>query len=724
MTSAPRAPRGLWTLRMRRALFGVTLGLIVATAAWPRRAQVPFGFTAASAARHLSIERQFLDFPSADRIRETHRHLTEKPHIAGSDRDRVLAEWVRDQFVAAGLDTAEITIHEVLLPWPEEATVEMTAPRAWRAAMREEALSDDPYTRVPIDHTGLPYHAYSASGDVMAPAVYAGRGTPAEYDRLAMQGIDVRGKIAIVRHSVPYSYRGFKVMTAEQRGLAGILIYSDPADTGYGRGSMYPEGPWGHESAIQRGGVVYDFLVPGDPLTPGFASVPGGRRVPSSRAISLPRIVSAPLSSRDARVILEAIGGPEAPETWRGGMPITYRLGGDAAVVRMRVRCDDRIRPIWTVTGLIRGAERPDELVIIGNHRDAWVYGGVDPSSGSAALIELAHAFGRLARGGWRPKRSILFASWDAEEFALISSTEWGEQHATALQRNAVAYLNVDSGVSGPSFAAAAVPPLNRVLVEAATTVRDPIARIPVAAVSRERRQRGALPTVGGSELVNNRVGGGSDYTVFLNFLGIPVADLTFEGPYGVYHSIYDTHNWVARIGDPGFKYHVALTQLWGIAAMRLAAADALPLDYEPYAARIAEFVRELERSWASIEPGAAPDLDIITAAAKDLQSAAGDFNSARDSALARNDTSAIALLNARLLRTERALIHPDGLAGRPWYRHLIYAPKFTYAPEVLPGVAEAIQRGDRQQVRHEAQRLAGAIRHAADQLAGRGEGE
>ena len=246
---------------------------------------------------------------------------------------------------------------------------------------------------------------------------------------------------------------------------------------------------------------------------------------------------------------------------------------------------------------MICGSERPDDVVIVGNHRDAWIYGGVDPSSGSAALMELARTLGELARGGWRPKRSILFASWDAEEFTLTSSTEWGEQHAARLAEGAVAYLNVDSAASGPAFSATAVPALNRLIAEAAHAVRDPALRIPVAAASRDRaRDRGALPTGSAGELVDNRLGSGSDYTVFLNLLGVPVADLTFDGPYGVYHSIYDTHDWVARIGDPGFRYHAALVQLWGLLALRLADADALPLDYVPYAERIAGFIDDVER--------------------------------------------------------------------------------------------------------------------------------
>jgi N-acetylated-alpha-linked acidic dipeptidase len=691
------------------------LTAVLVAAAWRQPQSTPFGFTSASAKAYRSLERNFLELPSSDRIRDAHRYLADKPHVAGSARDRELAEWTRDRFRDYGLDDVQITTHDVMLPLPEEMSVEMVRPRVWRASMREEPIEGDPYTQISVAEAGLPYHAYSASGEITAPVVYAGSGNPADYDRLATLGIDIKGKIALVRYSVPYSYRGFKALTAQQRGAAAILIYSDPADDGYAKGKVYPEGPWGPPSHIQRGGIVYDFMVPGDPLTPGWASVPGARRIPRSEAVSLPRIVSAPLSYQDARVILEAMNGPDAPNEWHGALPITYRVGGEQPVVRMRVKSDDSVRPIWTVTGMIRGRDRPDDLVIVGNHRDAWIYGGVDPSSGSAALMELARTLGELKRGGWQPRRSIVFASWDAEEFTLTSSTEWGEQHEEQLRGHAVAYLNVDSAASGPNFTATAVPALNRVLEEAARGVRDPVRRITIAAASRDRlsRERGSLPTGSTNDLVDNRLGSGSDYTVFLNFLGVPVADLSFDGPYGVYHSIYDNHNWVSRIGDPGFRYHGALVRLWGLVALRLTEADGLPLDYEPYADRIVEFTKELERRW----PQGIPGLSGVTDAASEMRSAAQSFNQRRSEALARADRPALDLLNDRLLMVERALLSPDGIPGRPWYRHLVYAPRFTYAPELLPGVAEAMEVDDRQRAVQQANILEKSIRRAAELL-------
>ena len=657
----------------------------------------PFGFTRDGAARQRALEGRFLPSPSADAIRTAHMFLAGKPHMAGSPRDRELATWTHDRFKEYGLDDVRITTHDVLLPWPEEVLVEMTSPTPFRASMREEPIAEDAYTRISEHEAGIPYHAYSASGEVTADVIYAGSGNPADYDALARRGVDVRGKIALVRYSVPYSYRGFKALTAQKRGAAALLIYSDPEDDGAGKGAVYPKGPWGPESHIQRGGIVYDFMVPGDPLTPGWASLPGAPRIERSQAVSLPSIMSAPLSYKDARAILEARN----------------------PVVHMKVRSDDRVRPIWTVTGMIRGSERPDDVVIVGNHRDAWIYGGVDPSSGSAALMELARTLGSLARSGWQPKRSIVFASWDAEEFTLTSSTEWGEQHEAWLRDRAVAYLNVDSAASGPKFTAVAVPALNRLITEAAGSVRDPNSGTPVASVSRERsaQERGALPTGTSADLVDNQLGSGSDYTVFLNHLGIPVADLTFDGPYGVYHSIYDTHDWVAKIGDPGFRYHVTMVQLWGILTLRLADADALPLDYEPYAARIHEFAEKIERRWQSTGAAPATALVDVKSAASEMKRAAAAFNATRDAAVVRADAVTIGQLNRKLISVERTLLSDEGIPGRPWYRHLVYAPKYTYAPELLPGIAEAIESGDGPRVVQQAAHLAAALRRAASAL-------
>jgi N-acetylated-alpha-linked acidic dipeptidase len=652
-----------------------------------------YGFTARSAAVERSVERRFLALPSAEQARAAHAFLTAEPHVAGTPRDRTLAEWVRDRWRDYGLEQVEIVEHQVLLPYATEVDVEMIAPRRLRASMKEAAIEGDPFSARDV---GIAYHAYSASGDVTAAVVYANSGNPDDYAWLADHGVDVRGKIVLVRYSMPYSYRGFKALTAEERGAAGILIYSDPAEDGYKKGATYPDGPWGPESHIQRGGIVYDFRVPGDPLTPGWASVPGARRIASADAISLPKIMSAPLSWKDAQPILEALGGAEAPAAWQGGLPITYHVGDGSARVRMRVGMDDRVRPIWTVTARITGTTSPEQQVIVGNHRDAWVFGGVDPSSGTASLMELARSLGALAKQGLRPKRTIVFANWDAEEFTLTSSTEWGEQNAGDLGEHAVAYLNVDSSASGPDFKMAAVPALNRVLFQSARDVLD---------------LRGDE-----SQAVSNRLGSGSDYTVFLNFLGVPIADLSFTGPYGVYHSTYDNHLWVSKFGDPGFARHAMMTRVWGVTALRLANADIVPLDYRATARAVRGFVSETidaaperARAWLAGLGDAVARFDAAAAAA----------GSRIDTLLAHDVPSpaATTAIDRMLIHTERAFLDPDGIPSRPWYRHLIYAPKATYAPEVLPGVTEALESGDRAGVEREAAKLAAALSRASAAL-------
>jgi N-acetylated-alpha-linked acidic dipeptidase len=698
-----------------------------------------FGFNPRAAAAERRLEYRFLSLPSPARAREAHAFLTADPHVAGSPRDRALAEWVRDRWREYGLEQVEIVEHEVLLPYATGVLVETTHRRArgdqpvtWRATMKEDAIEGDPFS---ARDAGMAYHAYSASGDVTAPVVYAGSGSPADYDWLAQHGVDVKGKIVLVRYSVPYSYRGFKALTAEQRGAAGILIYSDPADDGFRKGATYPLGPWGPESHIQRGGVVYDFRVPGDPLTPGWASVPGAPRIKPADAVSLPKIISVPLSWRDARPILEALGGAVAPASWQGGIPptpdlklrpraptltsdlklrplaptlssdlagssdsmksrITYRVGGTgAATVHLRVQNDDRIRPIWTVTGRITGTTSPDQLVIVGNHRDAWVYGGVDPSSGTASLMELARSLGTLARQGMRPQRTIVFANWDAEEFSLTSSTEWGEQHARELSDHAVAYLNVDSSAGGPDFKAAAVPSMNRLVTQSARDV-----------LGLKESDEG---------IVANRLGSGSDYTVFLNFLGVPVVDATFTGPYGVYHSVYDNHLWMQKFGDPGFLRHTAMTRVWGVMALRLANADVVPMDYRATADRVREFVGETVEITGSSQKEA---LRPLTTAADRFAAAAAAAGARIDALLATDapDRRSAALLDEALIKTERAFLDAAGLPGRPWYRHLLFAPKPTYAPEVLPGVVETLDAHDSKALATQVSRLVAALGRAS----------
>ena len=628
-----RIPAGIWAV-LAGAVVGASLLLRPGTAL-PERQRPIDGFAPATVAAQHDVERRIARFPSTRRIEADHRFLTAEPHVAGSPRDRLLAEWTRDQWMAAGLDSAEIVEHDVLLPYPRSASVEMISPYPWRATLREHPA--DP----------IAFHAYGASGDVTASVVSAGTGTPADFDRLATRGVDVRGKIVLVRYPAAYSYRGYAVYLAQQRGAAAVLMYADTADAG-----------------IQRGGVGFDFISPGDPTTPGWTSTPGAHHLARADATTLPGIMSVPLSTQDAQPILDALRTGEV-------------------TLHVRVENDEAIRPVWTVIGRINGSTHPDEWVLAGNHRDAWAYGGVDPSSGSAVLMEVARSLGALVKSGARPKRTILLASWDAEEFAMTSSTEWGEQHELELREKAVAYLNVDAAVSGPTFSARAVPSLAH-LVASTAAVAD--------------------------ASIDTRIGAGSDYTVFLNFVGVPIVDMRFEGPYSVYHSTFDTHDWVARV-DPGFRRHAQLTRIWAALATRLANADLLPFDHVRYARRIGEFLSDVERRWGA-------PLAVASTALARFDAAAVRHAAAAAAAVATGDTAARDLINRALMEVEPSFIDLEGLNGRPWFRHQLYAPAFTYHPETLPALSEAVDARNPQRVAEAERRLAGALNRAAHALA------
>src|SRR5262245_29956397 len=611
------------------------------------------GFTAAHLPRQQAIERTIARFPSSRRIEADHRFLTAESHAAGSPRDRALAEWTRDQWLAAGVDDVQIIEHRVLLPNGRDASVEMVTPHRWTATLRERP--DDP----------LAFHAYGASGDVTAPVVDAGVGAPSDFDRLAARGIDVRGTIALVRHAVPYTYRGYAVYVAQQRGAAAVLMYAGESDAGSVRGPAYPAGPWAPDERIQRGSVGFDFIAPGDPLTPGQPSRPGIRRVSRRDAPAMPSIMSVPISTRDARTILDA-------------------LREDVVTLHLRVVNDDAIQPVWTVIGRINGSVSQDEWVIAGSDRDAWLYGGVDHSSGSAVMVEMARRLGSRAGNGLRPKRTVILGSWDGEEFGLTSSTEWGEEHERELREKAIAYLNVDAAVSGPDFFARAVPSLAHVVAESAG--------VPDSAI-------------------DTHIGAGSDYTVFLNFVGIPIVDMRFQGPYGVYHSAFDTHEWVSRFADPGFLRHATLTRVWAVLALRLANADLLPLDAVHYASQVGDFLDE-------VTGRGGVRLDRVASALRRFHAVASAHATASRHALDRNDEDALDAANQALMDVEPALVDSAGLRGRPWYRHLIYAPAFTYRPQVLPGISEAIEARVPARLAEEERRLAAALDRAADALA------
>lgn len=658
------------------------------------------GFSRESARRQREIERYFYGLPSVEELRRQHRLFTAEPHPAGSERNNELARYIAEKWKEYGWE--EVTLHryDVLISSPREVVVEMVHPKSFRASLREDPYPEDPDTWNPRVRGA--YLALSASGEVTAPLIYAHSGNPEDYELLRKQGLDVRGKIVLVRYSRPYSYRGFKAYTAEREGAAAILIYSDPAEDGYVQGEVFPKGPWGPESHIQRGAITYDFLIPGDPLTPGWASVPGARRIPMEQAISVPRIIAVPLSWRDAQPLLENLDGPPAPKSWQGGLPLTYRLGGQTVHVRVRVEMETDIKPIYVVEGRILGAEFPDEWIVLGNHRDAWEFGGVDPSSGTAAMMELARALGELKKRGMRPRRTIVLCSWDGEEVALTGSTEWGEQFADEVRSKVVAYINVDSAVSGPNLQVAAVPSLAPLVLSLARTLRAPSGRTLLQAwrlSERTGRSRGA-------HLVNMRIGSGSDHTVFLNHLGVPVSDLSFTGPYGVYHSMYDGFYWMNRFGDPGYRYHRLMVQLWGAMALRLANADILPFDFVIYADQLRHFVEEVRRAHGALGVSWPSLLDHI----REFRAVAEQWQRARAWALEWAPREWCARINRQLCQVERNWTHPAGLPGRPWFKHLIYGTRYTYASLELPGITEALERRDLQEAREQVRLLQEAV--------------
>jgi N-acetylated-alpha-linked acidic dipeptidase len=665
----------------------------------PGAAQI-LGFTPASAAHESSVETKFKAIPSPDEEQHQHHIFTSEPHVAGSVRNNELARYIADQWRNEGLEDVVIRRYDVYGSNPKSTSLEMVAPVHYRALLRELPIAGDPDSK--NKSISSAWSGMSASGDVTAPLVYAHSGNPEDYELLRKQGIDVKGKVVLVRYSNPYSYRGFKALTAQREGAAAILIYSDPAEDGFKRGQVDPKGPWGPEYHIQRGAITYDFMVPGDPLTPGWASIPGATRIPVEEAVSIPKIMALPLSWHDAKPLLANMDGPLAPtdwqgQDWQGGLPIKYHLGGNRVRVHVKIEMDNSTQPYYVVEGRIRGAELPDEWIVLGNHRDAWVFGGVDPSSGTASMMEMTRALGKLAREGMRPRRTIVVCSWDGEEVGLTGSTEWGEQFADELRKKAVAYINVDSSTSGPNFHGQAVASLAPMLVETSSSLRDPSGKSLYEAwkesTAKERLAAKQQEEVNDSNLADTRIGSGSDHTVFLNFIGMPVLGLQFDGPYGVYHSAYDDFFWMNHFGDPGYRYHTLMSQLWGVLALRLANADLLPFDFATYGANIREFVDELAKGKDLSELDLKPVLEAID----NFESAGKQLNESVTHALAggKIDPKVADAINQGAMEVERNWLNPDGIPGRPWFKHILYGARFTYAHLELPGLTEAVEKQD-----------------------------
>jgi N-acetylated-alpha-linked acidic dipeptidase len=650
------------------------------------------------AAEQAKFDQTFLAVPDAKLAGEELKTLTAEPHIAASPEDYKTAQYVASKFQAAGLETTIVPYKAWLnLPktvrveaWDEQGKLVMSGPA------REHVDANEPYQD---DSRVTPaFNGSSPSADVTAEVVYANYCRPQDYDQLASLGVDVKGKIVLCRYGG--NFRGVKVFIAQERGAAGVLIYSDPADDGYYRGDPYPKGPWRPATAVQRGSVQYMFRYPGDALTPGIASspdLPASKRIKPEDATSLPKIPSEPLSYHDAAPIIEHLGGPDAPREWQGALPFTYHVG-PGVKVHLLLRMDYEYSTIWDVIGTVAGTEFPDEWVVAGNHRDAWVYGAVDPNSGTAAMLEAVHGIGVLLRQGWKPKRRIVFCSWDAEEEGLIGSTEWAEDHANHLA-HAVAYFNTDVGVSGPNFDASAVPSLKKFLRQVTEEVPSPKGGTVYEQWKKSQSDAEARHHLGvqehasqeaaaiGNDVRIGDLGSGSDFTPFIQHLGVPSSDIGSGGPYGVYHSVFDNYAWFVQNADPTFVYEQEMARVFGLEVLHMADADVLPYDYVTYGKEISAYLDQAQRK--AVDDGMT-SLDFTAA-----EAAAKRFTEAADQVQKKQNEPEgdLGTFNERLRQVESDFLSQQGLPDRPWYKHVIYAPgEYTgYAAVVIPGVNEAI---------------------------------
>jgi N-acetylated-alpha-linked acidic dipeptidase len=681
-----------------------------------------FGFR--DLATETAAEARFLAVPDPKLAEEHLRILTQAPHMAGTPEDKATADYVAEKFRAAGFDT-EIVEYKVWINYPVEISVDITAPAGVEMhGPTREHVDGDPYDG--DARVVMPFNGMSPSGDAEAEVVYANYGTPEDFEKLQKLKVDVRGKIVLVRYG--QNFRGVKAFIAQEHGAAGVIIYSDPYDDGWRRGDKYPTGPWRPDTAVQRGSIGYMFEFPGDPTTPGvasLASLPESQRIPPEQSAQMPKIPVTPLSYHDASPILQNLGGPDSPREWQGALPFTYHVGPGPVRVKMHLRQDYQFRTLWDVIGRARGSELPDEWVVSGNHRDAWVYGAVDPNSGTAAMLESVHGIGELLKSGWKPKRTMIFASWDGEEEGLMGSTEWAEQHASELGVSP-AYFNMDVAVSGPKFGASSVPSLKQFIRDVTKAVpsakggtvyeawqkgEQPDAlstQSPAEAIGDTRRAPAASTK---SDVAVGDLGSGSDYSAFQQHLGVPSTDIGSSGPYGVYHSVFDNFAWFKKFGDPDFIYEQQMARVFGLEALRMADAEVLPYDYEEYGKEIAAYVDAAKKRAEGKLGDRALDFNAVTAAARHFQ-AAGAKILLKQKSPPRNP----ARLNQALRDTERALLVTEGLPHRPWYRHAIYAPgEYTgYAAVVIPGVNEALDKGDAERARQQLAVLAAALERAA----------
>jgi N-acetylated-alpha-linked acidic dipeptidase len=689
------------------------------------------GYSPAHAAAERDWESKFRNLPNPDTMRESMQHLSARPHNVGSPYDKENAEWILSKFQQYGFD-AHIETFDVLFPTPKERQVELLSPTHFVAKLQEPPVGVDPTSQQTSEQ--LPtYNAYSADGDVTAPLVYVNYGMRDDYEVLERLGVSVKGAIVIARYGG--GWRGIKPKVAAEHGAVGCIIYSDPRDDGYFEGQNYPAGPYRPEDGVQRGSVM-DTQYPGDPLTPGVGATKDAKRLSLKDAKTITTIPVLPISYGDAQPLLAAISGPTAPDSWRGGLPITYRIGPGPARVHLVMKSNWDLKTIYDVIAKIPGNETPDQWVLRGNHHDAWVNGADDPLSGMVVELEEAKALGELVKQGWRPKRTIIYCAWDGEEPGLLGSTEWVEEHQDELRQHAVMYLNSDSsargylGVSGSHTLERAVNQVEREIQDPEKQVsvwkRASLRRIARAASPEEREELRDR-----ADLRLGPLGDGSDYTAFLDFTGVAALNMGFGGESagGVYHSIYDDFYWYTHFGDPKFVYERALAQMAGSTVMRFADADLLPFDPTGSADTIKRYVAELKKELKQqqdqahernreVEEGvftatADPEKQYVPPTREPvppylnfapLDNGAEAYARAAQryrqavAKLGDNDgkawqSPALQAINAKLLLTERTFTISEGLKERPWFKHQIYAPgAYTgYGAKTIPAVREAM---------------------------------
>lgn len=688
------------------------------------------GFSNNNSSKQNDLEAKFDSSLKRENLRDWMKRLSARPHHVGSPYDKENAEFIAAQFKSWGFDT-QIEQFDVLFPTPKTRLLEMTLPEKFTAKLDEPTLTEDA-TSGQKDEQLPTYNAFSIDGDVTAPLVYVNYGVPRDYEELEKRGIDVKGKIVIARYGG--SWRGIKPKVAAEHGAVGCLIYSDPRDDGYFQGDVYPKGAWRNENGAQRGSVADMPVYPGDVLTPNVPATKDAKRLAIKDAPTITKIPVMPISYADALPLLKSLDGAVVPDAWRGALPITYHFGGtENSKVHFKLEFNWDIKPIYDVIAKLKGAELPDEWIIRGNHHDAWVNGADDPISGLVALMEEARGIGELAKTGWKPKRTIVFAAWDAEEPGLIGSTEWVELHADELKNKAAVYINTDSNGRG-FLGIGGSHTLEKFINEVAKSVPDPQTKLNVWERTR------ANQIINGSPLIRNEImsrsdlrigalGSGSDYTPFLQHLGIASLNIGFGGEDGggSYHSVYDSFDHYTRFGDPNFDYGIALSKVCGHATLRLANADVLPFEFTNFADTVGVYVREVavltdtmrdetklmnqmlsSGMWQAVQD---PTEKLIAPKPKEnvpyinfapLQNALGKLQeSAKNFQTATNGKQVSPLIQKQLdeilMKTERALTSQNGLPRRDWFKHQIYAPGFYtgYGVKTLPSVREAIEQRD-----------------------------